>query len=268
MRYLLLCLFVLLLSACNNATLTPVVIPVAPTSQLLPTPFVVDIGQAGTPNLPTATSTLVMNEPWTPTPVPPSTPLPPDVRALVVGVLSPETLSVVLEGDPLNRSYVVRLLGIDAPDNNLTDPWGIVTFETLDRWLTGRVVQLVSDTTTVNDEGELPRYLYWDDTLINVRLVELGLAEANPIAPDLAFASELNAANRDARSNEVGLWGPPPTPTLAQPAIGTGATLTSTLTLSPTAILATPTISTTPTTLSATPTLTATPPLTATAVVP
>lgn len=203
------------------------------------------------------TNTLVMANPWTPTPVPSATPLPAETLALVVQVLSPGAVEVVLEGDLLQKTYLVRLVGIDAPITPPTDPWGVVAVEKLNSLLTNKVVRLVQDTTAINSAGELPRYLYLGDTLINRELLETGLAKSGFSAPDVTLKQELEAAAQQAQAESRGLWGPDPTvtptftatPKLESTAAITGTpALTVTATVTATAIVtATPSISPTAT---------------------
>ncbi len=234
------------------------------TSVLPPTATPFQLYQGPTAVLPTPvpstaippTNTRVMADPWTPTPIPTSTPLPSETLGLVVSVLSPETVKVVLKGDVLNKTYVVRLLGVDAPPNTPTDPWGIVAFNTVNRWLSGRVVRLVQDTTVINSNNELPRYLYLEGSLVNLKLIEKGLAAPQFSAPDQRLQSEFETAAQIARDAGTGIWGPDPT-----------ATPTRTPTTNGTATVSTPTatIVITPTpVLTGTPGITATPVVTAT----
>lgn len=179
---------------------------------------------------PTPTSTRVMDNPWTATPIPTKTPIPDEVLGLVADVLDGETLYVVLQGDSVGEGYTVRLLGIDTPPNSTTNPWGVVAVERLKAWLNGKAIRLVVDNTIVENERVLPRYLYLGDEMINLRMLELGLAEADVQTPDTTFKAEFEAAANEARSNRVGLWGPDPTFT---PAIAPTITITTTTITAP-----------------------------------
>lgn len=240
-RALLLMFLLLVLSACDT-TPAPVLDspPLSTATSGLPRPVIVDLGYTPTPIIPTATSTLVMSDPWTPTPVPSPTAFPVAMQGLVVNVLTPETLVVTLEGDSLNRSYVVRLLGIDAPANNPAEPWGVVAFERLESLLAGQVVRLVQDETVLNEADELPRYVYLGETFINEIMVEQGLAEANFTNPDVRHRSAFQTAERQARNEGLGLWGAAPTatPVPANPTVAPSTTLTASTSLTATESLA------------------------------
>jgi endonuclease YncB( thermonuclease family) len=223
-----------------------------------PTPFRLSQGPTvilPTPlptNLPTATGTLVMNDPWTPTPVLTATPLPAEAVGLITNILDAETVLVVLQGDSFSQPSVVRLLGVDPLPNNPADPWGVVAFEQVDKWLAGKVVRLVQDTTVIDDQGALPRYLYLGNDMINLRLIELGLARPSFQNPDTEFESEFQQAAGDAEANNRGLWGPPPTPTPTRTPTVEGDEPPPQPTLTPTPTL---TITLTPVNSTATPTL-------------
>ncbi len=198
------------LSACagNSPAAGPVQAP----------PIKFELDPAVTAALPTAapspqatpTSTSVMEHLHTPTPVPTATKIPRQVRGLVSGVLDTERIVMVLAGDSLKKTYVIRLLGVEMPP---TEAWRIVTAETLDKWLTGKIARIAQDTTMMNKQDELPRYLYLGDELINLKLIELGLARANFKMPDTKLKAKFEAAEESAKSAKIGLWGPDPTPT-------------------------------------------------------
>ena len=158
---------------------------------------------------PSPVSTRVMpTDSLTPTAVPSITPIPDEALGLVVEVFDGNTIAVVLNGDPMNLAYQVRYLGIEAPPNAPEDPWGVVAYET-NRDLTNlKVVRLVRDQTEFDEDGYLLRYVYVDKQLINSKLVELGLAKANPQLPDVRFEQQITAAEEKAKAAELGLWNP------------------------------------------------------------
>jgi hypothetical protein len=108
----------------------------------------------------------------------------------------------------------------------------------------------------------LPRYLYLDNELINLRMVELGLAEPSFQSPDTELEAEFNRAAQDAEADGLGLWGANPTATplsTATPEISDTTVETVTVTLP--ALTATTTITATGTPIiTTTATITATTP--------
>jgi len=168
---------------------------------------------------------------------------PADVLALVANVPAADTLEVVMQGDLLNQVYTVRLLGITVPPKNGASAWGIVAFKTVRDMLNGKVVRLAQDSTVQNADGELPRYVYLSETLVNLELIKMGLAEPSFTAPDTKFQAQFTSAANTAREAGIGIWGPEPTATAA---IAPSATITATATVTATAtITVTPTITAT-----------------------
>jgi micrococcal nuclease len=166
------------------------------------------------PAKPTPVSTRVIPATvFTPGPTPTITPIPDEIRGLVAEVLDGETIVVILEGDPPARTYQVRYLGIDAPPNTASVPWGVVAFEANHRLVSGKVVRLERDQNDTDVDGRLLRYVYWGDDMLSIILAEQGLARAAIEEPDTRFQAEILEAEEQARANNLGLWGPPPTAT-------------------------------------------------------
>jgi endonuclease YncB( thermonuclease family) len=215
---MLVCLVVtVLLVACNQIpttsssegglSTTPIALPTpAPTRQ------------------PTPVNTRVLPvEVLTPQPTPSLTPIPDEVAGLVIDVIDGDTLAVVLDGDRARQAYTVRLVGIDAPENISSNPWGVVAYETNKKLAKLKIVRLVRDQTDFDAEGYLLRYVYIDNQLLNVTLVQQGLARAAIKAPDTRFETTILAAEAEAKAQQRGLWNPQaPTPTIdVRPTAGT-----------------------------------------------
>ncbi len=184
---------------------------------------------------PSPVSTRVLPvESLTPGPTPSQTPLPNDIRGLVVAVLDGHTIEVVLEGDRPNRAYQVRYLGIDTPPNDLSDPWGVVAYETNRQLTSGKVVRLQKDQSDTDEAGHLLRHVYLNNQLVSLLLTEQGLARAKTTEPDTRFKVELEAAAKKAQAAKLGLWGPPPTPT---PRLTVTIAVTPTITVTVTAVI-------------------------------
>jgi endonuclease YncB( thermonuclease family) len=231
---------------------------------ILPTP-------GPTPKPSPVSTRVIPVESLTPGSTPSQTPIPDKVRGLVVAVIDGQTIEVVLEGDPPGQTYQVRYLGIEAPPNQINTPWGVVAFETNRQLTSAKVVRIEKDRSDADAAGRLLRHVFLNDQLLSLLLVEQGLARANNTDPDTRYETEISAAETRAKESKLGLWGPPPTPTL-RAAITTATTPAVTLTLTATAIItitpattteATPTgpagISTSAPTRSPTPTATAEP---------
>jgi endonuclease YncB( thermonuclease family) len=170
------------------------------------------------------------------------TAIPAEAVALVVEVIDGDTITVVMDGDPLQQAYQVRYIGVDAPPNDVSNPWGVVAYETNHQLTNLKVVRLVRDQTDLNEDDQLLRYVYIDDELLSVTLAEQGLVRAAIEEPDTAFAQEILAAEARAREEQLGLWGQqPPTPTAQSATTGveTSEIITPTIVVTGTAIPAT-----------------------------
>jgi endonuclease YncB( thermonuclease family) len=161
---------------------------------------------------PTPDNTPVISN-ITPTATRTPTPIPDEVQGLVVDVIDGNTIAVVMQGDPFQKSYIIRYLGIEAPPRTLNNPWGVVAYETNRDLTLLKVVRLVRDQTEFDEDGNLLRYVYVGKTQLNVLLAERGLAKAAINEPDVALRPEILAAELSARGNNLGLWGPSPTST-------------------------------------------------------
>lgn len=219
-----LCLLACFLAACAQAT------PATPGALYRAETVVLPTGAPTAKPTPVSTRVIPAAE-LTPGPTPTLTPLPDEVRALVVGALDGDTISVVLEGDPPSRTYTVRYLGIDAPPNTPSVPWGVAAFEVNQKLTNRKVVRLERDQSDTDDEGHLLRYVYLGDELLSITLTEQGLARANINEPDTRFRAEILEAEQRAKAGNLGLWGNRPPTATPRPATSPTTAITGTTTL-------------------------------------
>jgi endonuclease YncB( thermonuclease family) len=214
MKRLLILTAILVLAACMPAplTLVPVDTIVAQTMQAIPK---TDTPIPTSTNASTSTPTL---EPYSPTPeinqsAPGAYCIPTNTerrRALVTRVLDGERIEVVAGNDTLR----VRYIGIDAPNLTPTIEWQApLAIGTNDRFVGGKYVTLVKDTSETDAEGFYLRYVLVDDLFVNYELVRQGLARALPTPPDLACQTSFLAAQTEAQATVRGVWQPTPLPT-------------------------------------------------------
>jgi micrococcal nuclease len=181
-----------------------------------------------TPRPPTPTSTRVipLTPTFTPGPSPTPTRFPVRGRALVVDVQDAYTLEVLMDGQPVNRIFSVRLVGVERP--LLSDPWSAPAVEWLAKEVTRQVVVLESDEAERDAQGNLLRYVWKEGRMVNTTMVQLGLLIASPSAGDLRYGADLLAAQADAQSARRGMWGPPPGATAVPAAITATVAITAT----------------------------------------
>jgi endonuclease YncB( thermonuclease family) len=166
-----------------------------------------------TPYPPTPTNTRVIPIPPTHTPGPSPTPtrFPTRTKAMVISIQDSRTFEVLIEGQSLNQVFRVRLLGVEAP--LLSDPWNEVALDWLVHELEHQVVILESGEWDRDTQGNLLRYVWKEGRMVNVAMVQLGLAIASENANTLNFGADLLDAQSNAQNADRGLWGPPPTAT-------------------------------------------------------
>ena len=168
---------------------------------------VLELPTAGPTAAPTALNTRVLPTiDLTPRPSPTITPIPAEVRGLVVQVLDGDTVAIVLEGDSMNQTYEVRYIGVDAPPNSPSDPWGVVAYETNRRMTSRKVVRLVADQVDFDEDGRLLRHVFVGNQLMSVVLADQGLAEAAISDGNDAFEAEITAAESRSREGGLGIW--------------------------------------------------------------
>ncbi len=100
----------------------------------------------------------------------------------------------------------VRLIGVNAPEQGecLAD----AARDRLRMLLDGRPLVLVEDVDPADRFGRLLRYVFVGDLFVNETLVAEGLAVARAFEPNTAQQEGLDAAERDAREQQLGIWDP------------------------------------------------------------
>lgn len=129
------------------------------------------------------------------------------------------TVRQVVDGDTLRvtglpaGNGLVRLTGIDAPETGdgrtTRECFGPEAGQWLrDRLGRGARVKLVTDVDERDRFGRFLAYVYAaDGAFLNSELVANGFARTMTIRPNIRHAKELQAAERSAKRENVGLWG-------------------------------------------------------------
>ena len=123
---------------------------------------------------------------------------PPDT-ALVTQVIDGDT--IVIEG-----GYKVRYIGIDTPEIDDGEPFGMEALEANQELVEGKVVHLERDVSQTDKYGRLLRYVYVDGIFVNAELVRLGLAEAKAYPPDTKYQEDLEELETEAKEAGWGMW--------------------------------------------------------------
>ena len=118
----------------------------------------------------------------------------------------------VIDGDTIEikGGEKVRYIGIDTPET--LDPrkpvqcFGIEASKKNKELVEGKTVRLEKDITNRDKYNRLLRYIWIDDTLLNLELVEQGFAYSYSYPPDIKYQEEIIKAQEEARKNNRGLW--------------------------------------------------------------
>lgn len=170
----------------------------------------------------------------TPTPIltlsPESTPTPELESASLVRVVDGDTIDVLVEGQQAR----VRLIGMDAPETNqgplCYGQEASARVEELLRPVRERLL-LEKDVSETDRYGRLLRYVWYEGgsgrTMLNLELVQQGYARVATFPPDVRYEVTFLQAEREARAQQLGLWGdcayfgapltPTPVPTTEPP---------------------------------------------------
>ncbi len=120
------------------------------------------------------------------------------------------TVSVtrIIDGDTIviSNGEKVRYIGIDAPELSPEEAFAQEATETNRELVLGKSVRLEKDVSETDRYGRLLRYVWVEDTMVNIELVRRGLAVAKAYPPDIKYQSLLEAAELEARLAGRGIW--------------------------------------------------------------
>lgn len=119
----------------------------------------------------------------------------------------------VIDGDTivLTTGEVVRYIGIDAPEqSSKMNSKTCFSQEATSRnreLVEGKRVHLEKDITDRDRYNRLLRYVYVGSTFVNEVLVREGFAYSYSYPPDISFQNVLRSVEKQAREENLGLWG-------------------------------------------------------------
>jgi len=128
-----------------------------------------------------------------------------EVRSITDG----DTVRVDLEGGAEDQP--VRYIGIDTPEKEGSpdgpEPFGDEATARNAELVKSERVCLERDVSETDRYGRLLRYVWLEDQrLVNLLLVEEGLAEAVEFRPDVKRQDDLDAAEERAKKANLGIW--------------------------------------------------------------
>lgn len=125
----------------------------------------------------------------------------------VVSVTDGDTIKVSIGG----TTETVRLIGVDTPEtvhpSKPVEPYGPEASTFTKRRLSGQNVRLEFDVEERDHYGRLLAYVWIANELFNATLVKDGYAQVLTIPPNVKYADQFVALQREARENNRGLWG-------------------------------------------------------------
>lgn len=126
----------------------------------------------------------------------------------VTKVVDGDTIKVDLDG----TTYTVRYIGMDTPEtvkpNTPVEYFGKEASAKNSQLVKDQTVTLVRDVSETDQYDRLLAYVLAGDVFVNYELVVQGYATSATFPPDVACSKTFQAAERDARENNRGLWAP------------------------------------------------------------
>lgn len=123
----------------------------------------------------------------------------------------------IVDGDTIRvkkneQEVKVRLIGIDTPET--VDPrkevecYGVEAKEYLGKLLSGKSVKIETDPSqdTYDKYGRLLGYVYLNEELVNLKMIEGGYAHEYTYDLPYKFQAEFRSGEKVARENAIGLW--------------------------------------------------------------
>jgi micrococcal nuclease len=122
----------------------------------------------------------------------------------------------VIDGDTIEVSTEagvrrVRYIGIDTPEtvhpSRQVECFGREASAKNKELVEGKWVRLERDISDIDRYGRWLRYVYVDDVFVNYLLVADGYAKVFTYPPDVTYSNNFLQAERQARSQGLGMWG-------------------------------------------------------------
>jgi len=117
-------------------------------------------------------------------------------------------VSRIIDGDTvvLASGEHVRYIGMNTPEMNPLQPFAREATEANRLLVEGKTVRLEKDISETDRYGRLLRYVWVDNTMVNLELVRRGLAEAKAYLPDVRYQALFEAAEVEAKLAGRGMW--------------------------------------------------------------
>lgn len=125
----------------------------------------------------------------------------------VIKVVDGDTIKIIYNG----KEESIRLIGIDTPESVHPDAeknteLGKVASEYTKSQLEGKEITLELDIQERDKYGRILAYAYINDEMFNKILLKEGYAQLMTISPNVKYADEFVALQKQARESQKGIW--------------------------------------------------------------
>ncbi|MCK4634305.1 MAG: thermonuclease family protein [Candidatus Aenigmarchaeota archaeon] len=112
----------------------------------------------------------------------------------------------VIDGDTieLNTSEKVRFLGINTPEKG--EPFYAEAKERLEQLVKNKKIYMEKDKVENDKYGRLLRYIYLEDDMVNLKMIEEGYANVYMLKPNYAHERLFRSAEEVAIDSRLGIW--------------------------------------------------------------
>lgn len=112
----------------------------------------------------------------------------------------------VIDGDTFvtDSEERIRLIGMNTPEKN--EYYYSAARERLEEIILNKTIYLEKDKKNKDRYGRLLRYVFTNDTFVNIKLIEEGYARPLTIKPNYKYETEIEKAASYARNNGIGIW--------------------------------------------------------------
>jgi len=140
----------------------------------------------------------------------------PTITPTIINYSEPVKVIRVIDGDTIEieGGKKVRYIGINSPEI-YHDSTGKKTGEQCfanesylenKKLVEGKTVTLIKDVSDKDKYGRLLRYVYIDNVFVNNYLIKNGFAKIMTIIPDIKFSQQFKTEEKEAKTNNLGLW--------------------------------------------------------------
>lgn len=112
----------------------------------------------------------------------------------------------IIDGDTFitDSGERVRLIGMDTPEKN--EYYYKEAKKRLEDLILNKTILLENDQGKKDKYGRYLRYVFINDTFVNIKLVEEGYARPLTIKPNYKFEKEIKKAANSAMNKGIGIW--------------------------------------------------------------